>query len=127
MKLPGAMREHPPGVVTSLEGTVTCLFYALDKTDGQHATVNRQRACYVNVHQAPLAVWEAWRQRGSYVSFDAAQHLQLFRGGMVRLGSYGDPCAVPYSVWSPVVRVASGRTGYTHAWQFGRFGDSGAC
>jgi hypothetical protein len=92
----------------------------LANTNGKHASVNRQRACYVNVHQAPLAVWQAWKH-GSYVPFDASHHIELFRGRMLRLGSYGDPCAVPYSVWAPMVRVASGRTGYTHAWHIGRF------
>jgi hypothetical protein len=40
---------------------------------------------------------------------------------MLRIGSYGDPVAVPYSVWSPLVAVAAGHTGYTHAWRETRF------
>ena len=83
-------------------------------------TVNRGRACYVNVHQAPLAVWRQYR-RGHHVRFDRRQHLPLFRGRMLRIGSYGDPCAAPYSVWAPLARVAAGHTGYTHQWQDSRF------
>ena len=86
----------------------------------QRRTVNRRRACYVNVHQAPLAVYHAYR-RGRYEPFDSAQHLALFQGRMLRLGSYGDPVAAPLRVWAPLVRVASGRTGYTHQWRDGRF------
>ena len=40
---------------------------------------------------------------------------------MLRLGCYGDPVAAPYSVWAPLVRVASGHTGYTHQWHDKRF------
>ncbi len=87
---------------------------------GRHNTVNRRRACYVNVHQAPRAVFQAY-QRGRYEPFDRRWHLGLFRGRMLRLGAYGDPCAIPYSVWSMLVNVADGRTGYTHQWRQRRF------
>jgi hypothetical protein len=40
---------------------------------------------------------------------------------MLRIGSYGDPCAAPYATWSTIAKVASGRTGYTHQWRIGRF------
>ena len=36
----------------------------------------------------------------------------------LRLGTYGDPCAVPFSVWSPVLETEGARwTGYTHQWR----------
>lgn len=92
----------------------------LAESDGEFAAVNRQRACYVNVHQAPNAVWRAY-QRGRYVRFDKREHLESFRDRMFRIGSYGDPCAAPYSVWSCVAKVARGRTGYSHQWREGRF------
>jgi hypothetical protein len=83
-------------------------------------SINRRRAYYVAIHQAPLAVYQAYR-RGRYEPYEAPQHLALFQGRMLRLGSYGDPVAAPYNVWSPLVRVASGHTGYTHQWRTGRF------
>lgn len=86
----------------------------------QRRIVNRRRACYVAIHQAPLSVYQAYR-RGRYEPFDVGQHLALFQGRMLRLGSYGEPVAAPYSVWSPLLRVARGWTGYTHAWRQGRF------
>jgi hypothetical protein len=92
----------------------------IERTHGQHRTVNRRRACYVSVHQAPLAVYQAY-QRGSYEPFNKSRHLDLFRGRMVRIGSYGDPVAAPYPLWSMLARVARGRTGYTHQWRVGRF------
>lgn len=35
-------------------------------------------------------------------------------GRMVRLGTYGDPAAVPSYIWESLTSLASGRTGYTH-------------
>ena len=51
------------------------------------------------------------------------QFLHRFTANTVaaQLGSYGDPAAVPYRVWKPLGDVSSGRTGYTHQWQTGRF------
>jgi hypothetical protein len=72
--------------------------------------------CYVNVGRGPRAVWAAFRS-GTYPEFDPAEHLDLFRGRLVRLGSYGDPAEVPLSVWETVCGVARHWTGYTHAWR----------
>ncbi|MEO0685109.1 MAG: hypothetical protein AAFY76_08715, partial [Cyanobacteria bacterium J06649_11] len=33
-----------------------------------------------------------------------------------RIGSYGDPTAVPFDVWEPIISASSGHTGYTHRW-----------
>jgi hypothetical protein len=92
----------------------------IERANGKYSSVNRRRGCYVNVHQAPAAVYQAFT-RGRYEPFDSQRHLDLFRGRMLRIGSYGDPCAAPYSVWSTLAHVASGRTGYSHQWRQGRF------
>jgi hypothetical protein len=42
------------------------------------------------------------------------------KGRKVRLGTYGDPAAVPAAVWSSLLRQASGHTGYTHQWASGK-------
>jgi hypothetical protein len=72
--------------------------------------------CYVNLVQAPLAVWRAYK-RGAYPAFDAARHASRFAGRLLRLGAYGDPAAVPLAVWDAVVPLVDGRTGYTHQWR----------
>ena len=72
---------------------------------------NGKRTCYVNVGQAPEAVWKAWT-RGVYV------HGPLPVWKPVRVGSYGDPAAVPFEVWEPLLaNDAPRRTGYTHQWR----------
>lgn len=76
--------------------------------------------CYVRVYQAPLSVWSAYH-RGRYaipgVHFDAALLPQLFAGLSFRIGSYGDPAAIPASVWKTATRKVKNRTGYTHQWR----------
>lgn len=72
----------------------------------------RGRSCYVAVHQAPNKVWDSWK-RGSYSGFRP----ELVKNRLVRLGSYGDPAAVPYEKWQNLVSHSVGWTGYTHQWR----------
>ena len=76
--------------------------------------------CYVRVYQAPLSVWDAFH-RGRYavpgVDFDAALLSALFAGLSFRIGSYGDPAAIPASIWKRATRRVKNRTGYTHQWR----------
>jgi hypothetical protein len=72
-----------------------------------------KRTCYVRM-QAPPSVWKAY-VRGSYPRVtDGAAISVLGMGRKVRLGSYGDPAAVPFHVWASLVSLADGNTGYTH-------------
>jgi hypothetical protein len=38
-------------------------------------------------------------------------------GRMLRLGSYGDPAAIPHDVWTALLSRVAGHTGYTHQWR----------
>ena len=69
-------------------------------------------ACYVTVFQAPLAVYRAYK-RGVYQQARFGQ----FAGKVVRIGSYGDPAAVPLPVWDEFTFNTAGITGYTHQWR----------
>lgn len=84
--------------------------------DCRHRPINGG-ACYVRVFQAPLVVWKA-AQRGVYAQ---AADLDAIRSAganrVVRLGSYGDPAAVPIAVWEALVSGATAHTGYTHQWR----------
>ena len=76
--------------------------------------------CYVRVYQAPLSVWNAFH-RNRYaipgVDFDAALLPDLFEGLAFRIGSYGDPAAIPSRIWKKATRKVKNRTGYTHQWR----------
>jgi hypothetical protein len=78
-----------------------------------------QRSCYVNVSQGPNAVWKAYK-RGAYPRVALSQVAPLTQGRNVRLGSYGDPAAVPLVYWQTLTLGAAGHTGYTHQWQSAR-------
>lgn len=71
------------------------------------------RSCYVNVGQAPLGIWRAWRA-GKYPTL---QFMDCFAGRKVRFGAYGDPTHIPLSLALAIAGVSSGWTGYTHQWR----------
>lgn len=85
-----------------------------------HATTDpkrkqaEKRSCYVNLGQGPLGIWKAF-SRGRYPVVTGHHAIaELGRGRMVRLGTYGDPAAVPAYIWESLLTYAAGRTGYTH-------------
>ena len=70
-------------------------------------------SCYVNLGHAPLAVHKAY-WRGSYPIYDEAKHSQYFKGRKLRMGSYGDPAALPHALWDSILKWVEAHTGYTH-------------
>lgn len=80
----------------------------------------KSRGCYVTVHQAPLAVWRAWKA-GSYEKL-GPEHARLLQRAGLRLGSYGDPVAVPMRYWKRLAKLCGQCVpGYTHQWRERRF------
>jgi hypothetical protein len=61
-----------------------------------------------------LSVWRCFKRGGYPVAQDLAA---IGAGRSVRLGSYGDPAAVPSAVWEQLISRAAMHTGYTHQWQ----------
>lgn len=78
--------------------------------------------CYVNVWQAPAHVWRGYRA-GRYSKVSLAELTTMCAGRNVRLGSYGDPAAVPIEVWDAMLAQARSHTGYSHQWRGKRFTD----
>lgn len=77
---------------------------------------HRGTSCYVNVGQAPSSVHRGL-ERGVYPLTTAQGLATIGRGRLVRLGAYGDPAAVPLSVWTALLSESTGHTGYTHQWK----------
>ena len=71
------------------------------------------RTCYVNLGQGPTQVFKAY-SAGKYSTATPEQVQAIGAGRMVRLGTYGDPAAVPASVWDALLKDSAGHTGYTH-------------
>lgn len=76
------------------------------------------RSCYVTLMHGPRGVYLAY-QNGRYgkVGDDARELEELGKDRMIRLGTYGDPAAVPITIWQAFLFKATGWTGYTHQWQ----------
>lgn len=72
------------------------------------------RSCYVTLAHGPLGKWKAYR-KGMYKYESGHSALAaLGAGRMIRLGTYGDPCAVPSYIWESLIYDAKGHTAYTH-------------
>lgn len=72
-------------------------------------------SCYVNL----LPVNNIYRKyaAGTYPKFGANEIAILERYRYpIRIGSYGDPAAVPFEVWEPLILASNKWTGYTHQW-----------
>lgn len=77
-------------------------------------------SCYVRIDTGPLQVWRAFK-RGTYARLTMEVATSKLVGEKVRLGSYGDPAAIPLHVWSIILKGTVGVTGYTHQWKEERF------
>jgi hypothetical protein len=75
---------------------------------------NVGRSCYVVWWFAPANVYRALP---SYPVVRVSSLRGVLRDRHVRFGAYGDPAAVPATVWFDLAYVSAGWTGYTHHWQ----------
>jgi hypothetical protein len=75
------------------------------------------QTCYVSWWQGPRSVWECWRHGAGYPPATPAD----FDNVDLRIGSAGDPAAVPVDVWLQLLPRVRSHTGYTHQWRSPRF------
>ena len=72
------------------------------------------RSCYVLLGQGVLIAYRSML-RGVYP--EATGHAAIAAigaGKLVRLGTYGDPAAVPSYIWESLISQAAGHTAYSH-------------
>jgi hypothetical protein len=69
----------------------------------------------VKVLHGPSPVYRAYK-RGSYEKLSDA-HLPMFKDRILRAGSYGEPTALPISVWQPLIEQSKSVLCYTHRWK----------
>lgn len=76
----------------------------------------RRKVCYVN----PMGVNGVYHklQRGGYppLNEEILNYIKI-RQLKLRITAYGDAAATPIEMWQPIIKAASGATGYTHAWR----------
>jgi hypothetical protein len=83
----------------------------------QRVRKSHNRSCYVVVAQAPLSIWRGYHE-GAYPEISLGKLAELFSGSYpLRIGSYGDPLAVPVQVWEQALKHQVVWTGYTHQWK----------
>ncbi|WP_439357926.1 hypothetical protein [Bradyrhizobium sp. DASA03007] len=85
-----------------------------DPKTGERKNVGR--SCYVTLFQGPRVVWDAF-SRGIYPDIPLAKARKLLAHRKVRLGAYGDPGAVPFTVWEQALDLVTELSGYTHLWR----------
>jgi len=76
-------------------------------------------ACYVIVSKAPESVYRRLTFGDGYQD---ENHIRRVKKALlqrtIRLGAYGDPCAVPFEVWESLIAQGCQLwTGYTHQWK----------
>ena len=72
-------------------------------------------ACYVNLGQAPNAIYKSYKN-GGYEFLDFKDY-NIFSGKSIRFGAYGDPYAIPSAILTKLKSVAKNNTAYTHQWK----------
>ena len=78
--------------------------------------VIRKRSCYVNVGQAPSAVYKGY-VKGIYPKYNATLHSKYFITRKIRWGSYGDGAMLPAELVTYFSKLCISHTGYTHQWR----------
>lgn len=76
-------------------------------------SVAENRNCYVRIDQGPLIVYKSFN-KGNYPVASDQDIIDIGSNRPVRLGTYGDPAAVPRQVWDLLLTNATGHTGYSH-------------
>lgn len=102
--------DMPPNeAVATGDDAAICGDCPLRSADGRYG-----RACYVTWWFAPMNVYRAL----DHTPFlEPAELAPVLAGKHVRVGSYGDPAAVPFEVWDRALAEIAGWTAYTHQWR----------
>lgn len=106
-------------ILAEEEKPVKAVFNGTDEAvcgDCIHRYVNGAGTCYVNPINGPGGVYAAFIN-GKYPSCTPEKAGELVAGRVVRVGSYGDPAAVPIEVWDKLLVQAADWSGYTHQWR----------
>ena len=102
--------QHPLDAIASGDDASIC-GDCMHRGDG-----DRARTCYVNVGQSVASIYGAWA-RGAYPLISPTDGARMLADRVVRIGSYGDPAAIPAGHWIDLIAHAGGHTGYSHQWR----------
>ncbi len=83
-------------------------------TENPKAKTAKNRGCYVIVWRDPLSVWKAFKNNRYTAIGEPALLRQLGQDKKIRVGSYGDPAAVPFTIWESLISQAKLYNAYSH-------------
>ena len=86
-----------------------------DKSVCGNCKHREQSTCYVNLCHGPINIFKAFHD-GKYSHFQT-EDIELFKNRSLRIGSYGDPAAVPFEIWNYLSPHVKNFNGYTHQWK----------
>ena len=90
-----------------------CKFRGTPTTDPDRKQA-KERECYVNLGQGPTIVYKAF-VRGVYsMACSVSSRALLGLDRIVRIGTYGDPAAVPSWVWDQLLKQCKSWLAYSH-------------
>ncbi len=101
--------------INPVEAIATGDDYSICGNCGHRKQPDGTRSCYVNVGQAPLSIWKAYK-RGTYGKLSDLT-ADMLQGRKIRWGAYGDPALVSPILFATLNECAAGHTGYTHQWR----------
>ena len=78
----------------------------------------KNRSCYVTLMHAPLTTYKQFKKNAYPLLNGHDQIAEIARDRKVRIGTYGDPSAVPSYIWDSLLSLASGHTAYSHQANF---------
>ncbi len=74
------------------------------------------RRCYVTTAYGPAQVWKRFAA-GAVLEASWPELQAVVEGRVLRLGTYGDPAAIPFEIWKMLLATAASWLGYSHAWR----------
>jgi hypothetical protein len=89
-----------------------CIHKGTEKSLFEFKGTAAQRSCYVLL-LGPQSIYRTYLA-GGYKTARPTKLDKLGRGRIIRVGSYGDPAAVPADIWRDLLRECAGWTGYSH-------------
>lgn len=83
----------------------------------RHSDEKGRAQCYAASGRTAFSLQQMYRAAvdGRYPTLTVEDAALRIANRRLRIGAYGDPAAVPISVWAGLIRYTRGHTGYTHA------------
>jgi len=107
--------QHPIDAIRTGADTAVCPESCTLRLRASRDAEGPQARCYAAGGLTVRALSGLYARLGDYPRMTPEQAGMRLAGARLRIGAYGDPAAVPVSVWVALTAHTAGHTGYTHA------------